>query len=315
MTIQLRICVLAVAVLARGLLADEETEVEAAPADGGTNEVGKAEMADDPKFERYKTILDRMPFGPEPENFDPDDPSGDGGSADPGSPEAAAAAAEAAAQEEAQKIIAAVRVSALNVTPSGSVAVGFSDNSKQPAATYYMKVGETRDGWTVKDADAREMTVTLEKDGVDATLKLGEGSDPKEAKKGGGKQGPQRKGSMGRRLGGLGPRPQLATDAEEPAAPTGGSPLANLRARQARAAAARREEQRREEEAAAQAKAERERAAEEREQAKAEREQQQQTLQQIREELQRQREARAQQEQQERPQQDEVGEGGGEAEP
>jgi len=305
MTLQLKICACALAALPSVLwAAEDEAPV---PATDGTNEVADARAVTDPGFERYKTILDRMPFGPEPENFDPDAPGGSGGSSGGAGGGSAAAAAEAAAVEaEQQQILAAVRVSALNVTPSGKIAVGFTDNSKQPSANYYLKVGETRDGWTVKDADAAEQTVDLEKDGVTATVKLGEGTDAKGGAKGGGAKAPR-----GLARGAAAARGRLSAPAappgDEPPADAGGSPLARLRASQARAAAARQAEAKRAADAAAQAKAENEA---ERARVQEEREQQRQTLLQIQEELKQQREAR------QREQEAQKAEGGGaEAQP
>ena len=163
-------CALAL-VLLPGLLGAATNAVEGASA--VTEDADAAEKdrpSTDAGFERYRTIIDRKPFGPEPANFDPDAPGSRGGAAGGGGAVDPAAQEAMKAQEE-QKIIASVRVSALNVTPSGKIAVGFTDASKQPSGTYYLKVGETRDGWTVKAADARAMKVTLEKDGVEATLK------------------------------------------------------------------------------------------------------------------------------------------------
>ncbi|MBQ8113956.1 MAG: hypothetical protein IJ146_12220, partial [Kiritimatiellae bacterium] len=138
------------------------------------------EKLPDQRFERYKTIMDRMPFGPEPAGFDPDSGSRGAGGADAIDPNAI----QEQLSEEAQRILASVRVRALNVSPSGKVAVGFTDSSQQPAVTYYMKVGESRNGWSVKDADVMAMTVTREKDGVEASLMLGEGSDGSKGGKG-----------------------------------------------------------------------------------------------------------------------------------
>jgi len=301
MTFQLKVLMGAVAALpmalwAAGEAAPAETNVVAS---AGTNAVAAAQAPVDPKFERYRTILDRMPFGPEPVNFNPDDPGGTGGGGPGGAAGGPGAAAEAEQTVDQQQIISSVRVSALNVTPSGKIAVGFTDNSKQPAANYYLKVGETRDDWTVKEADAAELTVVLEKGGVSATLKLGEGSDAKGGKKG----APVVRGTAGRGL--MAARRVTPTEAasEQPPAEAGGSPLARLRANQARTAAARREELRRKEEAAAQAKAEREA---ERAQVQEEREQQRQALLQIQEELKQQREARQREQDEKKPE-----EGGG----
>ncbi len=295
MTFHKTLCVFALMFFAESLWSAETNAVQTAEA--GTNDVPvAAEKPADPGFEKYKTIMDRMPFGPEPVNFNPDAPgtAGAGGAAggavDP-------AAEEAMKSQEEQKILASVRVSALNVTPSGKIAVGFTDSSKQPAGTYYLKVGESRDGWTVKSADAREMKVTLEKDGVEATLALGEGS-------GGGKDGkagaaPGSPAQARNRLGNLNRagllRPAASAAAAPPAPGGGGSAFANLRARRAQKEAERRAEAERQAAAAAQAKVDQERAAADRERAAAEREQQREALLQIQEELRRQREAKEQQ--------------------
>lgn len=276
-------CALAL-VLLPGLLGAATNAVEGASA--VTEDADAAEKdrsSTDAGFERYRTIIDRKPFGPEPANFDPDAPgsrggaSGGGGAVDP-------AAQEAMKAQEEQKIIASVRVSALNVTPSGKIAVGFTDASKQPTGVYYLKVGETRDGWTVKAADAREMKVTLEKDGVEATLGLGEGSADVAKND---KKGAPSPVTLLARTG----HPR----ADRPAA--GGSSIANLRARRALKEAERAEEERRQAAAAEQARAEREKAEADREKAAAEREQQREQLLQIQEELRRQREQKEQERQ------------------
>jgi len=44
-----------------------------------------------------------------------------------------------------------------------------------PPANYYLRVGESANGWTGKHADFDDELATLEKDGVAITLKLGEG--------------------------------------------------------------------------------------------------------------------------------------------
>ena len=284
-------CALAL-VLLPGLLGAATNAVEGASA--VTEDADAAEKdrpSTDAGFERYRTIIDRKPFGPEPANFDPDAPGSRGGAAGGGGAVDPAAQETMKAQEE-QKIIASVRVSALNVTPSGKIAVGFTDASKQPSGTYYLKVGETRDGWTVKAADARAMKVTLEKDGVEATLGLGEGSAD------GGKDGGKVKTVAGAavrppvgRLARAGLLRPVALSASAPpgaSAAPGGS-IASLRARRAQKEA---EAEAQRKAAAEQARADREKAEAEREKAAAEREQQLQQLQQIQEELRRNREER-----------------------
>ncbi len=129
-----------------------------------------AAFADAQPFERYQTIIDRKPFGPEPVNFDPE--------AAPGSASAGVAGNGEMTPEqrsaEAQQLAASVRVSALNVTPSGVVKVGFTDTSAKPNENYYLEVGASQNGWSVKDADPATESVTLVRDGVEVTMKLGE---------------------------------------------------------------------------------------------------------------------------------------------
>lgn len=129
-----------------------------------------AAFADAQPFERYQTIVDRKPFGPEPVNFDPE--------AAPGSASAGVAGNGEMTPEqrsaEAQQLAASVRVSALNVTPSGAVKVGFTDTSSKPSENYYLEVGASQSGWSVKEADPATESVTLVKDGIEVTMKLGE---------------------------------------------------------------------------------------------------------------------------------------------
>lgn len=305
------------------------SENEDSDGEKDSSEPTETEKPADPRFERYKTIMDRMPFGPEPANFDPDgnNSRGAGGAGDVDE-----AALEAQLSEEAQRILASVRVSALNMTPSGKVAVGFIDSSQQPAVTYYMKVGESRNGWSVKDADMKAMTVTLEKDGVEATMKLGEGSDGSKGGKGpsgaAGRMGGGRPmmggmgrgmGGMGRGMGGMGAgmgggmgmrmggmrgmggmtSAGGGMNGAPPANETGSDALARLRARRAQKEAERQAENARISAAAElarqEAQAEREKAAAERERAAAAREQQMEAIRQIQEEMRRRREAEEQQ--------------------
>ena len=129
-------------------------------------------------FERYQTVIDRKPFGPEPVNFDPE--------AAPGSAAAAAGAAGEMTEEqrtaEEQQLAASVRVSMINVTPSGAVAVGFTDSSANPPENYYLLAGRSQNGWTVKSTDPATETVVLEKGGVEVKVKLGETSGGGNAK-------------------------------------------------------------------------------------------------------------------------------------
>ena len=232
----------------------------------------------------YQTILNRMPFGTPPPNFNPD--------ALPGTVAADAAAAgaeEAQISEEEQQIVSSVRVSILNVTPSGAVAVGFTDSSVQPAVNYYMKVGEKRDAWEVKEANPVEQNVVLVKNGIEATLKVGEGIAEGDKKAKGGRM------LVSRGSGHPGGQEGNASHV---------SAMERLRAQRRKSAEDLKAEEDRREAAAAEA---RKNAA----QAAAEREQQREALMQIQEELRRQREEReqraaqeAQEKQQEAPAQE-----------
>ena len=252
----------AVPLLALGQAADDGDDDGAAP---------KADVAAADGFAPFQTILDRMPFGPLPPNFNPDAP--------PGTATAGVAAAgegEAEITEDEQQIVSSVRVSILNVTPSGAVAVGFTDSSAQPPANYYMKVGEKRDVWEVKEADPAEQTVVLVKNGVEATLKVGEGvaGGDKKAPRGGRMASPAR--TLAR-----------AGGAEAGGGGTHVSAMERLRARRMRSVEDLKAEDARREAAAAE---DRKNAA----QAAAERELQREALMQIQEELRRQREEREQ---------------------
>ena len=105
-------------------------------------------------------------FGKTPPGFDPTKPASE-------APRSSGPASEAELQAQA-KIKTAIRFSAINVTPEGATAVGFTDSSdaKNPVH-YYLKVGESRNGWLVKDADPAKATMTIVKDDVEVTLSIG----------------------------------------------------------------------------------------------------------------------------------------------
>ena len=267
----------------------------AAPADENADEPAE-QAAVVPGFERFKTIMDRNPFGRPPPGFDPDAPGGAvdvrggaEGSAD------AAAAAEASVVE--QQIISSVRVSMLNVTPSGKINVGFTDSSVQPPRNYLMEVGEKREGceWQVVEADPEKLTVKLSKQGVEATLKLGGGSvASSDAKKEGEEvakaqgvgpvSGPGMRPGMPMLGTRLPPMPGVA------AGVSGGAGLDIARARRQERIKQLQIEEEQQRQAAEQAKREREQERREREQAAEERKAQLAQLKQIQEELLRQRE-------------------------
>ena len=234
-------------------------------------------------FNRYQTIIDRKPFGPEPANFDPEAAPGSasyGGAGNNGemTPEQRSA--------EEQQLASSVRVSILNVSPSGTIKVGFTDSSANPVENYYLAVGSSQNGWTVKSADPATESVTLEKGGVEVSVKLGEST--------GGKGGAQKRGTQHSvpRLGGR--KTQDSGPAEGPGRRLGG--LARLRQQRMEIAAKEREAEERKRKADADAKAEQaereaNEAAEKQREAE-ERAQQREALLQIQEQLRKQREER-----------------------
>lgn len=116
-----------------------------------------------PPFAHYQPILDRMPFGELPANFN-------AAAVDP-----ATLKNEAQVKAEQQAIAKKVNLSAVNVTPDGATAIGFTDLSVTPPVSHYLRVGEAAGGWVVVSADYDEETATIEKEGVPITLKLGQG--------------------------------------------------------------------------------------------------------------------------------------------
>jgi hypothetical protein len=116
-----------------------------------------------PPFGHYQPILDRMPFGALPANFGqtPVDP--------------ALQQSAAQIQAEQQKLAKQVNMSAVNITPEGQTAIGFTDLEAKPPVNYFLLVGTSANGWTVVSADYDEETATLLKDNVTITLKLGKG--------------------------------------------------------------------------------------------------------------------------------------------
>lgn len=129
-------------------------------------------------FERYQSILDRQMFGLPPDGFDPNKSPNDPSirSAKPGKEEKELAA-------EQQKLKSAIHFSVINLMPDGTTAVGFSDNSnpKEPKH-YYLRVGESRDGWLVKEANAKTASMVIVKNDLEVALTIGDNSA-----KGGGK--------------------------------------------------------------------------------------------------------------------------------
>ena len=229
-------------------------------------------------FERYQAIVDRQMFGPVPEGFDPTRP--------PSEVQKSSGRTEKELTKEQEQVKKSVRFSMINLNPKGETMVGFTDNSDpKEARHYYLKVGESRDGWTVRAADAVAATVSISKDGVDLDLELGSGSGgaaPAGAAGQTGRLGATASGGL--RRGGLLGGGRLSGGA--------GSlrerRMAKLQQREANEKAAAEDQAKR----AAEAEAEKAKEEEEKAQREAEREQQRQQLMQIQEELKKAREAR-----------------------
>jgi len=122
-----------------------------------------SEIYSPPPFGHYQPILDRMPFGVLPPNFNAV------------TADAATIKNEEQVKAEQQKLAKNINMSAVNVTPDGGTAIGFTDLSGKTPVNYYLLVGDTSDGWKVLSADFDEETATIEKEGVTVTLKLGQG--------------------------------------------------------------------------------------------------------------------------------------------
>ena len=231
-------------------------------------------FAEKQPLERYQSIIDRQMFGPLPPGFDPTKSPSEVS-------KSAAAESEKQLTQEQEKLQSSIRFSVINVTPEGKTAVGFTDNSDPKAPVhYYLKVGEKRNGWEVKEADAQAATMTIAKGEIEVSLSLGGNSakDGGTAKaEGGGSSGaPRYAGGLLRRQGASGL--------------LGGSLRDRRRMRQQLA----QEEQAKAAAAAAEERAQRDaQAAEEKAQREAERAEQRQQLLAIQEELKRVREAKA----------------------
>lgn len=130
-------------------------------------------------FKRYQTIIDRQPFGQPPVGFNPEQMASDVSRTD--------ASAEQELSQEQAAIQKSVSFSVINSDPDdGGVMVGFTDNADPKIPRhYYMRVGTTRDGWLVKEADILKKTMTVVKDGVEVTLELGSNSSGGEVAKAG----------------------------------------------------------------------------------------------------------------------------------
>lgn len=123
-------------------------------------------VAEKHPYDRYQSIIDRQMFGSLPPGFDPER-----------MPSEVAKTSQKELTKEQAKLQSAVHFSVINVAADGTPAVGFSDNSNPKAPVHhYIKVGGESGGWKVLGADTVEKTMTIQKDGVELTLKLGDNS-------------------------------------------------------------------------------------------------------------------------------------------
>ena len=240
-----------------------------------------AAVAERQPIDRYQSIIDRQMFGQPPPNFDPTVPPS---MVQKGSSE------EKELTREQEAIKSSIHFSAINVTPDGSVAVGFTDNSDSKTPIhYYLKVGESRNGWKVLEADPVKAKMRIAKDDVEVALDLGANSA-----KGGGSTS---RGGRASNASGANMRPGLLGSRRIGAGGDSSSGLGgSLRERRALREQARQEELAKERELEAKRRAEAEAKEEEREkereaQRQAEREEQRRELQSLKDELKAQREA------------------------
>ena len=139
-----------------------------------------AVLAETREFSRYQTILDRHPFGPEPPGFDPNvNPN------EVSKSEVAPGAAGVELTPEQEVLSKSLVFSVLNTEPDGTIFVGFSDvtDAKSPRH-YYLAVGDSQDGWTVKEVDTENDSVIFVKNGIELPLSLGSKSQPSGGAKG-----------------------------------------------------------------------------------------------------------------------------------
>ena len=235
--------------------------------------VASAAFAERLPYSRYESIVDRQMFGPLPAGFDR--------TKSPKQVAKTSSAAEKELAKEQEKVKSAIRFSVINVTPEGETAIGFTDNSdpKKPVH-YYLRVGESKGGWEVKEADAKAATMTIAKDGVEVSLSLGgdsaKGAGKTEAVASQNQAAPPLRSGLLGAGGSLASRRRARLEQEE----------ADRQKRLAEDRAREEERERREEERL-------KRAEEERAKQEAERQEMQKNLQAIADELKKQREANA----------------------
>ncbi|MFO7937468.1 MAG: hypothetical protein R6V06_07670 [Kiritimatiellia bacterium] len=111
-----------------------------------------------------------MPFGKAPEDLEQ--------AADPEADKEAARI-----KMEQQKLARKINMSAVNITPQGEIAIGFTDLSSKPPINYYLVVGDESGGWKLLNADYDKEIAELSKNGINLTLKLGKGLIQQEEQK------------------------------------------------------------------------------------------------------------------------------------
>ena len=128
--------------------------------------VAFAGFAEKQPISRYQSIIDRQMFGPLPPGFDP--------TKSPNEVQKSSGKDERQLTQEQEKLQSSIHFSVINVASDGQPEVGFTDNSDPKAPKhYFLKVGESRDGWTVKEANAEDATMTIAKGEIEVTLSLG----------------------------------------------------------------------------------------------------------------------------------------------
>lgn len=213
-------------------------------------------LAEKPPFARYQSIIDRQPFGAPPPGFDPNQLASNASKTQADAKSGTELSKE---QEQLQKTVS---FSILNIETGGRVMVGFTDKSDAKAPRhYYLPVGGTSDGWTVKSADPAANTMVIEKDSIELTLGLGSESVS------GGASAP----AAGAPAPSVTPRSPLLGSRAPQATPLGGGAGASYQSRRALREAAE--------------KAARERAAAEAARAELQREQTKQELEEMREQM------------------------------
>jgi len=125
-----------------------------------------AAFAEKQPYSRYESIVERQMFGKPPPGFDPEK-----------MPSEVSRSGQKELTKEQEKLQSSIHFSVINVTPDGATAVGFTDNSnpKEPVH-YYLKVGEKRNGWEVREANAETASMTIARGDIEVSLTIGENS-------------------------------------------------------------------------------------------------------------------------------------------